>query len=89
MCIRDSTKAASFAALVPLRIYPSESVPAPVSYTHLDVYKRQLVASYEALRFQRLDLFTVTLRLIGAYIAASRFQDAVNEMCIRDRDTPL
>lgn len=39
---------------------------------------RMLVASYEALRFQRLDLFTVTLRQIGAYIAASRFQDAVN-----------
>lgn len=27
-----------------------------------------LVASYEAIRFQKLDLFSVTLRQIGAYI---------------------
>ena len=27
-----------------------------------------LVASYEALRFQRLDLFTVTLKQIGNYL---------------------
>ncbi len=39
---------------------------------------RMLVASYEAIRFQRLDLFTVTLRQIGAYIARSQFRDAVN-----------
>ena len=39
---------------------------------------RMLVASYEALRFQRLDLFTVTLRQIGAYIARTQLKDAVN-----------
>ncbi len=39
---------------------------------------RMLVASYEAIRFQRLDLFTVTLRQIGAYIARSQFRDAVD-----------
>ncbi len=39
---------------------------------------RMLVASYESIRFQRLDLFTVTLRQIGAYIARSQFKDAVN-----------
>ncbi len=39
---------------------------------------RMLVASYEAIRFQRLDLFTVTLRQIGAYIARSQFKDAVD-----------
>jgi hypothetical protein len=38
---------------------------------------RMLVASYEALRFQKLDLFTVTLRQIGAYIARSQLSDAV------------
>lgn len=38
---------------------------------------RMLVASYEAIRFQRLDLFTVTLKQIGAYIAASRLKDAI------------
>lgn len=38
---------------------------------------RMLVASYEALRFQRLDLFTVTLNQIGAYIRRSQLKDAV------------
>lgn len=37
-----------------------------------------LVASYEAIRFQRLDLFTVTLRQIGAHIAREQLKDAVN-----------
>lgn len=39
---------------------------------------RMLVASYEAIRFQRLDLFTVTLRQIGAYIAKTQLKDAVD-----------
>lgn len=38
---------------------------------------RMLVASYEALRFQRLDLFTVTLRQIGSAIARSQLADAI------------
>ena len=37
---------------------------------------RMLVSSYEAIRFQRLDLFTVTLRQIGLYIARSQLNDA-------------
>ena len=37
-----------------------------------------LVSSYEALRFQRLDLFTVTLKQIGAYIARAQLKDAVD-----------
>ncbi len=39
---------------------------------------RMIVSSYEALRFQRLDLFTVTLKQIGAYIARSQLNDAVS-----------
>ena len=39
---------------------------------------RMLTASYEALKFQRLDLFTVTLKQIGAYIARQQFDDAVS-----------
>ena len=39
---------------------------------------RMLVSSYEALRFQRIDLFTVTLKQIGAYIARAQLKDAVN-----------
>ena len=39
---------------------------------------RMLVAPYEAIRFQRLDLFSVTLRQIGAYIGRMHLQDAVS-----------
>lgn len=39
---------------------------------------RMLVSSYEAIRFQHLDLFTVTLRQIGLYIARSQLKDAID-----------
>lgn len=39
---------------------------------------RMLVASYEAVRFQKLDLFSVMLRQIGSYIQKMHLQDAVN-----------
>ena len=39
---------------------------------------RMLVASYEAVKFQRIDLFTVTLKQIGAYITKAQLKDAVD-----------
>ena len=39
---------------------------------------RMLVASYEAIRFQKLDLFSVMLRQIGAHIQKQQLSDAVN-----------
>ena len=39
---------------------------------------RMLVASYEAVRFQKLDLFSVMLRQIGAHIQKQQLSDAVN-----------
>lgn len=39
---------------------------------------RMLVASYEALRFQRLDIFSAALREIGAYLARVQTGDALN-----------
>jgi len=36
-----------------------------------------LVASYEAIRFQRLDLFSITLRQIGSHIARMHLEDAI------------
>ena len=41
---------------------------------------RVLSTSYEALRYKKLDLLTVTLRQIGAYMAAALNQDAVNTL---------
>ncbi|MCR4614797.1 MAG: phage major capsid protein [Clostridiales bacterium] len=58
-------------------------IPETVVHTKENLVKlqkrgRMLVASYEAIRFQRLDLFTVTLKQIGAYIARSQLKDAIN-----------
>ena len=38
---------------------------------------RMLVASYEAVRCQKLDLFSVTLRQIGAHISRMHLEDAI------------
>ena len=46
---------------------------------------RMLVASYEAIRFQKLDLFSVTLRQIGAYIQTMHLKDAVDVLRKRRR----
>ncbi len=58
------------------------SIPATTIRTRDNVVKlhkrgRMLVASYEALRFQKLDLFSVMLRQIGAYIHQAQLADAV------------
>ena len=45
---------------------------------------RMLVASYEAIQFQRLDLFSVTLRQIGAYINRMHVADAIDVICNGD-----
>ena len=57
---------------------PETSVKSKANLVHLKKRGRSLVASYEAVRFQRLDLFTVTLRQIGAYIARTQLSDAVD-----------
>ena len=57
---------------------PETNVVTQENLVKLHKRGRMLVASYEAIKFQRLDLFTVTLRQIGAYIAASQFKDAIN-----------
>ena len=45
---------------------------------------RMLVASYDALRFQKLDLFGVMLRQIGAHIQKQQLADAVNVLMAGD-----
>lgn len=56
---------------------PETAVHTQENLVKLKKRGRMLVASYEALRFQRLDLFTVTLSQIGSYIARAQFKDAV------------
>lgn len=56
---------------------PQTAVRTKDQLVRLKKRGRMLVASYEALRFQRLDLFTVTLRQIGAAIARGQLSDAL------------
>lgn len=56
----------------------SSTEQADATRTKLAKRGRLLVASYDAVRAQKLDLFSVTLRQIGAYIARSRLEDAVD-----------
>ena len=56
---------------------PSTEVKTKEHLVHLTKRGRMLVASYEALRFQKLDLFSVMLRQIGAHIQKQQLADAV------------
>lgn len=59
---------------------PQTTVRTRDSLVKLHKRGRMLVASYEAIRFQRLDLFTVALRQIGGCIARSQLEDAVDTL---------
>lgn len=56
---------------------PTTEIRVQENLINLHKRGRMLVSSYEAIKFQRLDLFAVTLKQIGAYIARSQLQDAV------------
>lgn len=57
---------------------PQTTVKTQEHLVQLQKRGRMLVSSYEAIRYQRLDLFSVTLRQIGAAIALSQAEDAIN-----------
>ena len=57
---------------------PSTSIKVQANLVKLKKRGRILVATYEAVRFQKLDLFSVTLRQIGAHIARTQLEDAVD-----------
>ncbi|MCI8421933.1 MAG: phage major capsid protein [Lawsonibacter sp.] len=58
-------------------VIPSTTIQVQANLVKLRKRGRMLVASYEAVRFQKLDLFSVTLRQIGAHIARAHLEDAV------------
>ena len=63
---------------------PSTEVKTKEHLVSLTKRGRMLVASYEAIRFQKLDLFSVMLRQIGAYIQKQQLADAVNVLIAGD-----
>lgn len=63
---------------------PATTIKVGTGLVKLHKRGRMLVSSYEAMRFQKLDLFTVALRQIGAYIATSQMKDAVDTLISGD-----
>ena len=68
-------------------VQTNEAVALPTTYIHtqsglVNLKKRGRVLSctYEAVRFHKLDVFTVLLRQIGAFMAGGMLQDAVNTL---------
>ena len=56
---------------------PETTIRTQDNLVRLHKRGRMLVASYEAIRFQKLDLFSVTLRQIGAYMGRQQLLDAL------------
>lgn len=59
-------------------VIPTCEITLKDNLTQLAKYGRMLTASYEAIKFQKLDLFSVTLKKIGEQISNSQFDHAVN-----------
>ena len=57
---------------------PQTEIKASSNLVELKKRGRMLVASYEAIRFQRLDLFSVMLRQIGGQIMRMHLEDAID-----------
>lgn len=60
---------------------PETVIRTKETLTPLKKRGRMLIASYEALKFQKLDLFTVTLKQIGSYISKCQLADAISTLC--------
>ena len=59
-------------------VIPATKVKTKDHLINLTKRGRMLVASYEAVRFQKLDLFSVMLRQIGSYIQKMQLADAID-----------
>lgn len=65
-------------------VIPETNIRVRENLVHLYKRGRMLVASYEAIKLQRLDLFSVTLKQIGAYISRARTNDAIDVLLSGD-----
>ena len=63
---------------------PEAVISTKDNLVSLKKHGRMLVASYEAIRFQRIDLFTIALRKMGAAIARSQFLNAIEVLISGD-----
>ena len=66
------------AAVAEGAVIPATKVRTRDNLISLSKRGRMLIASYEAIRFQKLDLFSVMLRQIGSYIQKMQLKDAID-----------
>ena len=67
---------------------PETTITLKETLTPLKKRGRMLVSSYEAIKFQKLDLFSVVLAQIGASIVSEQFKDAVLTLTGDDVELP-
>ena len=65
-------------------VIPATKIKVRDSLVKLHKRGRMLTASYEAIRYQKLDLFSVALRQIGAYINRMHLEDAAEVLMVGD-----
>lgn len=74
---------------------PETEIKTSDNLTRLHKRDRMLVASYEAIKYQKLDLFTLIMKQLGSHIATSQYVDAVETILygstnlMDDKKTPL
>lgn len=59
-------------------VIPTTKISVKENLIRLSKRGRMLESSYEAIKYQRLDLFAVTLKQIGSYIARTQLTDAIS-----------
>lgn len=59
---------------------PETNISLNSGLVHLIKRGRMLVASYEALKYQKIDAFSTVLKQIGNYISVSAFNDCIDEI---------
>lgn len=82
--ITSDTQNATGDAIAEAAQMPNVNVTNKTSLVSLAKHGRVFSSSYEALRFQNLDVLTVVLGKIGEDIAAEQFADAVNALMLGD-----
>ena len=76
----DLSNIASFDAIEEGQEIPSTNITLGENLVKLKKRGRLLSASYEAIKFQRVDVFTIALKQIGVYISKARMADAVDAL---------
>lgn len=66
------------------KMFPELVVRLKDNLTKLKKHGKMITASYEAIKFQKLDLFTTILKQMGSRIAMSQFEQALNSVSSED-----